>query len=146
MKALTLKHPWPFAILFMGKDIENRIWKPPVDLYGKRFAIHGGEPPKGKEYDLFKSTAESLLDRFGKPLFWLDDDSIDQMILPGIVATVTLTHLVTTNDGGNPWYDGPPSFGWHIQDVRILPDGIKIKGKQRLWNIPKEISDELETV
>ena len=146
MKALTLKHPWPFAIMFMGKDIENRSWKPPVDLFGKRFAIHGGEPPTGKEYRIFRDVAEGLLERHGKPLFWLDDDDIDQMIQPGIVATAILTHTVTANDGSSVWYDGPPSIGWYLHEVRLVADAVKIKGKQGLWNVPKEIADELPTL
>ena len=27
MRALSLRQPWPWAILTLGKDVENRTWK-----------------------------------------------------------------------------------------------------------------------
>jgi len=27
MKAITIKQPWAWAIVFAGKDIENRSWR-----------------------------------------------------------------------------------------------------------------------
>ena len=47
MQAITLKHPWAFAIARLGKRVENRTWKPPNRLLGQRIAIHGGAIPKG---------------------------------------------------------------------------------------------------
>jgi hypothetical protein len=41
-RALTVVQPWAHAIVHLGKDIENRSWKPPETLIGKRFAIHAG--------------------------------------------------------------------------------------------------------
>lgn len=59
MKVLTLTHPWPFAIAFAGKDVENRDWSDDLArlnnayrLSGERIAIHGGrtpERPRGKK-------------------------------------------------------------------------------------------------
>jgi hypothetical protein len=42
MKALTLKAPWATAIAKLGKDIENRSWRPPAAIIGERIAIHEG--------------------------------------------------------------------------------------------------------
>lgn len=46
MLALTLKHPWPWAICVAGKDVENRTWAPRQLRRGDRFAIHGGKQPR----------------------------------------------------------------------------------------------------
>ncbi len=43
MKAISIRQPWADAILFLGKDIENRTWKP--HFIGKIF-VHAG-----KSYD-----------------------------------------------------------------------------------------------
>lgn len=45
MKALSLIQPWAYAILWLGKDVENRDWRspPPADLVGQRFAIHASK-------------------------------------------------------------------------------------------------------
>jgi len=43
MKALTLTAPWGTAIAKLGKDIENRRWKPPDAIIGQRIAIHEGK-------------------------------------------------------------------------------------------------------
>lgn len=52
MKALTLKHPWAFAVAYLGKDCENREWDDRLaELMGirrelgQRIAIHGGAAP-----------------------------------------------------------------------------------------------------
>jgi hypothetical protein len=47
MKAITIRHPWPWAICYMGKPLENRDWKPsPYQLKpGEKFAIHAGKMP-----------------------------------------------------------------------------------------------------
>lgn len=60
MKALTLRHPWSWAIAYAGKDVENRDWSDDLArlnnayrLPGERIAIHGGsapERPRGKKH------------------------------------------------------------------------------------------------
>jgi len=41
--ALTLWRPWAWSVAAGLKRIENRGWKPPASLIGKRLAIHAGE-------------------------------------------------------------------------------------------------------
>jgi hypothetical protein len=68
VKAITLRHPWPWAILAMGKRIENRTWEPKGLRPGDRFAIHGGRVPRpGAARDRVRSEATYLLARFGCP-------------------------------------------------------------------------------
>lgn len=52
MRALTLRHPWAFAIAYLGKDVENREWSDELAHLnrihaelGQRIAIHGGAAP-----------------------------------------------------------------------------------------------------
>lgn len=39
MKAITIKQPWAWAIIFAGKDIENRSW---YTKYRGPLLIHAG--------------------------------------------------------------------------------------------------------
>ena len=48
MKALTLRHPWAWAIVHCGKDVENRTWKPVGLEKGDFLALHGAVAPTAK--------------------------------------------------------------------------------------------------
>ena len=39
MKALTIRQPWAWAIVYAGKDIENRSWKTKLR---ETIAVHAG--------------------------------------------------------------------------------------------------------
>jgi len=140
MKALTLKHPWPFAICRLGKRVENRTWHPPSSLIGQRFAIHGGNIPTGKALDEAWNLAHDLGRIHKQPL---DVDSAFDCVFSfaGIVATAVLDSVVTQSD--DPWFDGS-GFGWVLRDVIVLPEPIVCKGKQGLWTVPDEIVKQLE--
>jgi len=50
MKALTLWPEWAWAIIHLGKDVENRTWHPPKNILGQRIALHAGRKV-GRRYD-----------------------------------------------------------------------------------------------
>lgn len=45
MRALSVIQPWTYALLWLGKDVENRDWRspPPADLIGQRFCLHASK-------------------------------------------------------------------------------------------------------
>lgn len=45
MRALSVIQPWAYALLWLGKDAENRDWRSPpsADLVGRRFVIHASK-------------------------------------------------------------------------------------------------------
>lgn len=140
MKALTLRHPWPWAICHMGKRIENRTWKPPRALIGKQIAIHGGKQPKSlTELEQIAMVSRNLIRRFGVPT-GVDDVLLRDTILTGIVAVCTLTDVVTA--AGNPWFEGP--IGWVLSDLIVLPEAIPCGGKQGLWNLDEYVEAKLK--
>jgi hypothetical protein len=132
VKALTLKHPWPWAILELGKDIENRTWFPPRDEVGEWLAIHGGVVPRsGRAYlevlhDLAELEARGLAPR-GTPL--------SSVWRPGIVALARLED--TVSESSSRWFHGP--VGWVLADVVKLPEPIRIPGAQGLWPVPDPV-------
>ena len=48
MKALSIQQPWPYAILYLQKDVENRDW--PTKFTG-RIKIHAGKKYDQKGHD-----------------------------------------------------------------------------------------------
>ena len=131
MKALTLKHPWAWAICFLGKDIENRRWHPPASLIGRHFAIHGGVIPKSR-YDLddVREEAAGLAVEFGVG----PEVTLADACMTGIVAVVRLAGVVTQSE--STWFEGP--FGWQLDDLVVLREPIACKGAQGLWDVPEE--------
>ncbi len=145
MKGLTLRHPWPFAICYWGKGIENRGWQPRTELkIGQRFAIHGGRRPDNRAYWRYvRETTRDLVDRFGWPPNIAPDISfealVDRVITPGIVCTAVLSDILAESE--DPWFEGP--LGWQMTDVQVLAEPIRCPGAQGLWTIPKDIEERL---
>lgn len=135
MKALTLKHPWPWAICHLGKDIENRTWKPPASLIGRYFAIHGGAVPRGRAFQEMSDIGWALADDRDM----IPGVTVQDTIMPGIVAVVLLTGVVTASP--SPWFEGP--YGWCLGDLFVLPEPVACKGAQGLWDVPEGHVEEI---
>jgi|GEM_PF-540104 len=98
VKALSIRQPWAWAIIYGGKDIENRTWQAVrhgLDESG-RFAVHAS---KGMTKDEYESTA-----RFMKSL-GVDCPPAADLIRGGIIGTVELVACVKESD--SPWFFGP---------------------------------------
>lgn len=130
MLALTLKHPWAFAIAHWGKRIENRTWKPPKSLIGKRFAIHGGKVPTSRaDLEGVRHQFNSLVEEFGLQKYRVNGDiTLRDVMTPGIVCTAIL-------DGSG--------YGWILSNVIVIAEPIPIKGAQGLWNVPEKYLSQL---
>jgi len=118
--ALTLWRPWPHAILFGGKRIENRPWKPWASIIGKRIAVHAG-----LRYDDAGAAwmrAQELYDPPEGP--WCPAGVI--------VGTARVTGFVEASD--DPWFVGP--FGWLLADVEAFDMPVACRGAQGLWRVP----------
>lgn len=135
MLALTLKHPWVWAVKVLGKRIENRSWHPGPRLpIGTRFAIHGGKVP-AKKADVLEIACEAqILARLYTALAPATLTPRD-VILPGIVAVVRFDGVVKESD--DPWFQGP--YGWQFSDVVVLPEAVPCRGAQGLWEIPEDV-------
>jgi hypothetical protein len=140
MKALTLLHPWPYAVVRLGKRIENRKWKttPNQLAVGEVFAIHGGAAPKGRALRAAESDLCHLRARQLAPL----DLPIGSAVLPGVVALAFYGGAVTSSR--NVWFSGP--YGWLLSDVFALPEPVPCPGKQGLWDLPASALDRVRAL
>ena len=139
LRALTLWQPWAYAVAHLGKNIENRGWKPPDWIVGKTLAIHAGATVE-------RGAAEQIGAAFGVEI---------PKTLPrgAIVATARVVGymfelstgetLLGTRERVNVdprWYSGP--YGWLLADVvPIRP--VACKGRQGLWTVPVPVSVEV---
>ncbi len=137
MLALTIKQPWAYAICHLGKDVENRTWKPPAHAIGTRIAIHAGkryDTPEG--YAEFIRIAACVVDNLPKAAGegqLLDDRG-------AVVATAVVGTWVTRSD--SPWFCGP--IGWVICDVHVLWKAVPCRGMQGLWKLPDDVDALVE--
>jgi hypothetical protein len=137
IRGLTLKHPWTWAVLELGKNIENRQWQPPLEMIGQHIAIHGGVAPTSRPawnevredvsviYEgilrkLPQADQERLRDYFAREFPGKNNHKgteivLEEVIRPGIVAVVRLE---------NP---------------------VPCRGAQKLWTLPDDVLERVRT-
>jgi len=91
MRVLSIQQPWAWAIIYAGKDIENRPWK---TRFREKILIHAG-----KKIDWDGAHYMSAI--MGVPL-------PEKFPTGGIVGAVTIIDCVQKSD--SRWFDGPNGF------------------------------------
>ena len=144
MKALSVRQPWAWALIFGGKPVENRTWRPPSELLGQRFLIHAAKGCTWDEYSYAKAWMEGNV---------LGPDKVPELSeLPrgGIVGSAVLrawadnasrsyhgdSAILLRRVLDSPWYFGP--VGFLCEDRRPLPF-IPCKGALGFWEVPTDV-------
>lgn len=116
MKALTVRQPWAWAIIYGGKDIENRTW---TTTFRGTLAIHaGGNLDPVKEFP--PGVAPPVIERLARA---------------AIIGVVEIVDIVECSD--SVWFEGP--FGWVLRNPRPLREAIPCRGHLGLWDLPGDI-------
>jgi hypothetical protein len=117
MKALTVRQPYANAILYNGKDIENRSrnW----NVRGT-IAIHAAAKVE-KNVEFPK--------KFNKPI-----------VTSAIIGVVDIVDCVDKHR--SKWFNGP--FGYVLVNPRPLAKPIPCKGKLGFWNVPPEVERKIK--
>ena len=165
VKALTLRHPWPFAIAYLNKRTENRDWDPrTAELMGlprilkagEPIAIHGGTPPKrgkNKAWREFKAGYDAMVEMSGGMLTPEAQTYLqgvmgsgpmlhEHFILPGIVAVATITHATRGTPRGDPWAI-PGQLHLLLNPVFTLPEPVPCVGSQGFWTVDEDDTEPL---
>jgi hypothetical protein len=147
LRAFTLQRPWGWALLFAGKDIENRSWPLPKNAIGKRQLIH-----QGKTYDkgarwltAYREALESWAEAGSRGIA---PDA--EGILGGLIFTGS--HLAAPGCCESPWalaFDPDPDDGavhhWQAADPRPLAEPIPAKGALGFWAPPPAVLEAVST-
>ena len=141
--ALSIWAPWAFAIVHLGKQIENRSLKFPRHFLGD-FWIHASLWPGGSQRPLnayqqheLKAEFQSAFERSGhtKESFRLVTlGELDNM-RGKIVGRATVTGYVEESD--SPWY-APGSLGIVVANPVALTTPIAASGALGWWRVPEE--------
>lgn len=145
MKALSIHATWAWAIMFAGKDVENRSWLPPKALIGERFWIHASRwGTDDQVYDEFFEVNDCIArgpSRF-KPTAPLTLRDVRRM-KGHILGSVRLVGVVTNSGPAefvSPWFFGP--VGFVLADPRPLTVPVPCKGKLGFFEV-EPASDEM---
>ena len=127
MKALSVRAPWWWAILHLGKDIENRDWA--TNFRGTIY-LHAGK---------FWNGAEIEKD-IGDVSFIMGDQTPEEFCPYGelregcgcIVGTVQIVDCVKASD--SKWFFG--DYGFVLTNPVAFPKPIPFKGALRFFDVP----------
>ncbi|MBD2503915.1 ASCH domain-containing protein [Anabaena azotica] len=124
MKALSVRRPWSWAIIYANKDIENRDW--PIHYRGD-ILIHAGLKCTKKEYVL----AKEFCQRLGVIVPPLELLSCGEII--GVVRVVGCLYSTTASGWGMP-----EQYHWKLENPRAITP-IPYTGQLGLFNVPDEL-------
>jgi hypothetical protein len=110
VKALSIKQPWAWAILYAGKEIENRSWR---TQYRGPLVIHAGAQPH----------PDATMPRGVRKY------TPDEIHYGAILGVVDLVDVV--EESRSRWFGGP--YGWVLTNPRRLQHPIPCKGRLGLW-------------
>ncbi len=103
MKALSIRQPWADAIIWHGKDVENRTW---WTRYRGPVLIHAAKVwGKEEQRTLLVLVSEGVFLDTNEPL------------LGGIIGRAEIVDCVTAMD--SPWFSGP--YGFVLRNAEPLP-------------------------
>ena len=157
MYALTLWPEWLPAFTHMGKDVENRTWRPPVRLVGQRLALHaganvgGGSGKRGRQWLERTAWEAGWSVEFGGPKLLsltcsrrgYGPSTTTEIVLGAIVATARVRDAV--QDTPSLWaMEG--QWHWLLDDLRVLERPIPARGRQGLWRVPPDVVAQMDDV
>lgn len=115
MKALSIRQPWAYAILHLGKDVENRRW---ATSFRGRFLIHASKTLDRESY-------EELAEEFSMA-------PIESLARGVIVGEALLTQCVRA--WPSRWFEGP--FGFVVRNVVQYAKPIAYPGQLGFFDVP----------
>ena len=114
-------------------------WEVDVTLSRERVFLNGDQDVR---WGIRGSTLLERGDDRYLPLHRVND-AYTPIATSAIVAVARIGFLIEpTPDPTHPWH-APDSWGWLLEDVRVLDEPILCKGKQGLWFPPADVAARL---
>lgn len=150
--AVTLRPQWAGCILYAGKRVENRDWRPMPEELGEGgwLVIHAGKHPGGRPGP---SGLADAREDVAKMLNWVRshrdyaaaaraDLSFDRLVQHAGCIVAAVRVLDVDRQMLTPW-DAENADHWRLRSVHVLPEPIPFNGRQRLWTLPREVAQEV---
>jgi hypothetical protein len=153
--AISVRQPWAWAIIFAGKDIENRSWQAVNHGLRQRgrIAIHAAKGMARDEYECARDTINHILHSRGTDLRC---PAPADLLRGGVIGSVEVVDVVSDSD--SPWFFGPRGlvlrdpevwtfipcigalgyFEWRRADPNVVPPPAK-------WMLPAATSVRTST-
>jgi hypothetical protein len=113
MKALSIRQPWAWAIIYAGKDIENRTW---ATTYRGPVLIHASKGMTRREYEDCLAGLHHIGLTHPFPT-GLTLPTFEELPRGGIIGKARIVDCVRSSP--SPWFFGP--YGFALADVEPLP-------------------------
>lgn len=134
--ALSIRAPWPYAILFLGKDVENRNWKThfrgPMLIH--QSAWFGHEEIHETIQELAKQnfyTLEHLI-QHGSAYNWSFNATMPGDTLKRTGAIIGMAEIIDcVTHSESPWFFGP--YGFRLRNAVAFPEPIPCRGALGLF-------------
>jgi ASCH domain len=126
--AITVKQPWAWALIFGGKDIENRDWR---TNYRGPIAIHAASRTTRSDHD-----AAAMFMRNRCDVVCPEYDDLSRGTFQGVM---NLTDCVDTSS--SYWWIG--KHGFVMKDPKPLPEPIPYKGMLGIWPVPEDVAQQI---
>lgn len=123
MKALSIRQPWAWLIVYGWKDVENRSWH---TKHRGRFLVHAAQGMTRAEYIETLDFVESI----GSPDLLRAFPKFDQLQRGGIIGSAELVDSAEASD--SPWYMGEKAFV--LRDPQPLPFQ-RLKGRLGFFDV-----------
>lgn len=120
-RGITLKQPWSQAVIFGGKNIENRTWS---TKFRGSVAIHAG-----LAYDDYFTCFTH--ERDIRRRFLLGKRNMPK---GHIIGVVDIVDCVT--ESSSKWFEGP--YGFVLANPRSI-EPIPFRGKLSIYNLPPDV-------
>lgn len=121
-RALSVRQPWAYAIMHLGKPVENRGWR---TSFRGRIALHASAHTGQQEYGEAREAIFDITAALIPPY--------EQMGLGAIVGTVEISDCVS--EMASPWFFG--LYGFVLKDAVPFKTPIPVKGALGFWEVPE---------
>lgn len=141
--ALSFLQPWLWAILEGHKPVENRSWKPPRSVVGRRIALHASAG-YDREGDLFVRRLVGTHRNLRSPMVACRSAIVGTAVIVGAFRPAgsraevvgPLLDVEVDRLAASPWAFGP--WIWKVADVRKLRAPVPCKGALGFWKVPAD--------
>ena len=118
--ALSVQQPWAYAILHLGKNVENRSWLLPSKHLGVPILLHTGKNIDKGAYDALIHAGFQL-------------PPLKELPVGGIVGSIVFSHCDRVSES---FWAGSGLYHWHIKTkkTKILPF-VSVPGRLGFFDV-----------